>query len=223
MSVMELKLERLIEAQRVISAVDSLDSNLPVVVRTQDPETSLTVAVVCSVIEPTEIILPMNVIWICFDKRSTLYAQALKRVSKAADPMTPGLKQTWEVLYFYEDVFEEQYYDPEDIEDVNTEPVGPANVTTLGIVLLNVPSISSGVPHIISDGHESLTNRRVPTAHSHPEKPATILYVSEIEELEQIEIIDQPAPEVGMALCSTNQTLQWRKLTVADLAEVNNG
>lgn len=221
MSVMELKLERYIEAQRNVSFVDSLDTNLPVVVRAQDPETGKTVAVVCSVIEPTEIILPMNVIWLCFDKRSPMYNQAFRRTSKTQDPVYSHLKNSWELLYFYADVFIEQFYDPADLVDVETEPVGPATTTDLGIVSLNYPPLSATSPRIISVGHESLTNNRDPNAHTHPEVPATILAQFVDEEPVSLPIINQPNPELNMALCYGVDGFQWRKLTESDLEVIN--
>lgn len=216
MPAMELRLENFIDAVQVISSIDDLNDETPIVVRQQDPATREIVTIVCSTVEPTRMVLPMNVVWIVFDRDSKYYKQALKRTSKSSDPKTPEFEQSWRLLYFYEEVFESQFYDPDDLNSGGAEPIGPATTTEYGIIRLSTPAEIEAEPYVVSEGHYSLTNNRDPRPHleQHPEKPATILAIGS----NIIQIIDQPAPELGMALVLDGAgQAQWRKLLEEDI------
>lgn len=216
MPSMELRLEKFIESVQIISSIDDLNDETPIVVRQQDPATREIVTIVCATVEPTRMVLPMNVVWVVFDRDSKYYKQALKRTSKSSDPKTPEFEQSWRLLYFYEEVFEAQFYDPDDLDNSGAEVIGPATETKFGLVRLSVAAEFADDPYIVSEGHYSLTNNRDPLPHleQHPEKPATILAVGELI----VPIIDQPNPQIGMALVfNSNNEAQWRKLVEADL------
>lgn len=210
---MELRLEKFIDAAEIIGNMGDLNNETPVVLRYQDPESLRTITFVCSQVEPTRMVLPANVVWVNFDRNSIYYKQALKRTAKTSGSHAE-FDHSWELLYFYADVFSTQYYDPADLADLDDERVGYATVSDMGIAKLSTVPTNSEQPRIISEGHYTLTNDRDPTDHSHPEKPATKLKtVSSF-----VTIISQPTPMIGMALvCDSHLTASWRRLTESDV------
>lgn len=209
---MELRLQRFIDAIEVLSNMGDLNNETPIAMRHQDPATTLTTTFVCSQVEPTKMVLPVNVIWIVFDRNSIYYKQALKRISKESGSHA-GYEHSWELLYFYEDIFEPQYYDPDDLQGIG-DPITYATTTNSGIFKVSTAPAISGSPRIISEGHYTLTNDRVPTEHNHPELPATKLEtVSSF-----VTVQNQVTPAVGMALvCDSNVAAIWRDLTEDDV------
>lgn len=212
MPQMELRLEQLIDAVQVVANIDNLNAASPIVLRQYDAQHDRTVSIVCSIVEPTNMILPMNVVWIVFDKDSPFYKQALQRTSK--NPKAPFVF-SWNLLYFYDNVFTEQYYDPADIGDIPTEPVGVATETVAGTIALSVASSTPTNPVVISEGHHSLTDNRDPLTHTHEPRPAIALKASAVPAA--FSIIDQPNPEIGMALVCNGPNFSWRKLVETDI------
>jgi hypothetical protein len=210
---MELRLEKFISSAEVISNMSDLNNETPVALRYQDPQTLQTITFVCSQVEPTKMVLPANVVWINFDRNSPYYKQALKRTSKNKGSHLQ-YEHSWEVLYFYTNVFDNQFYYPEDLADLDDERVGPASVDKAGIAKLNEAPLESNSPRLISEGHYTLENNRDPKEHEHAEKPATKLKtISSF-----VNIVNQPNPLIGMALvCDSHLTASWRKLTEADI------
>lgn len=212
---MELRLEKFIDSVEVISNMSDLNNETPVVLRHQDPETDRVIAFVCSQVEPTRMVLPANIVWICFDRDSIFYKQALRRTSKTAGTHA-NFEQSWQLLYFYEEILDNQYYYPEDLAGIDDDPVAPATVAVRGIArLTTAPSAPQmNAPRIIGQGHYSLTNDRPPLAHSHPEKPARLLKTGN----SQVTVQDQLAPAIGMSLvCDSHLTATWRRLVEADV------
>ena len=220
MPIMELRLERLIDAVHFISNIDDLNDETPIVVRQQDPASGRVVAIACSIVEPTRMILPMNIVWICFDPNSRFYKQALKRVAKNPVQGYSEFEHGWELLYFYEDVFADQFYDPADLKGADIEQLVPATPEVRGSIRLSTSSTAPRSPRVISEGHFTLTNNRDPLDHSHPERPATMIKCIPSNDNTDgiIHIIDQSAPEIGMALLLDSATTAiWRKVVEEDL------
>lgn len=216
MPAMELRLEKLIDSVQVISNIDDLNDETPMAVRIQDPETEKVTTLICSLVEPTRMVIPMNAIWVNFDRNSSYFKQALRRISKSNNPETPQFEQTWELMYFYDEVFDDQYYDPADLEGSDVEPVVPATESILGIVKLTTPPANPAAPRVISEGHYTLTNNRDPSPHleQHPEVPATMVKTT----TGFVVIENQPSPELGMALVLDGAgAAVWRKLEEADI------
>lgn len=211
MPQMELRLDLLIDAVQVVANIDNLNAASPIVLRQYDAKNDQTVSIVCSIVEPTNMILPMNVVWIVFDKDSPFYKQALQRSSKAR---SSNFMHTWNLLYFYDNVFTEQYYDPDDISGVPTEPVGVATEDVAGTIELNQISSTPSSPVILSEGHHSLTNNRDPKTHTHIKRQAESL----ITATASLPIADQSVPEVGMVLISSGTAFSWRKLAESDIS-----
>lgn len=216
MPVMELRLEKLIDSVQVISNIDDLNDETPMAVRIQDPETEKVTTLICSLVEPTRMVIPMNAIWVNFDRNSPYFKQALRRISKSPNPSTPVFEQTWELMYFYDEVFIDQFYDPADLEGSDVEPVVPATESILGIVKLTTPPANPAAPRVISEGHYTLSNTRDPLPHleQHPELPATMVKTNN----GFVTIQDQPAPAIGMTLVLNGSgSAVWRKLEEDDI------
>lgn len=210
---MELRLEKFIDSAEIIGNMGDLNNETPVVLRYQDPQSLRTITFVCSQVEPTKMVLPANVVWVNFDRNSIYYKQALKRTGKTSGSHAE-FEHSWELLYFYAEVFDSQYYDPSDLADLDDERVGYAQVSEAGIAKLTTDPFEEEAPRIISEGHYTLTNDRDPLDHEHEEKPATKLKtVSSF-----VTIQNQPTPLIGMALvCNSHLTASWRKLTETDI------
>lgn len=212
---MESKLDTLIKTLEFLSDIKEQSEDTPIVMRHTDTATNRTVAIVCSQVEPINMVLPIDVVWICFKPESNLYRQVLKRTSKDAGIFaSEGITQSWDVLYFYEDVFQAQTYDPEDLTLIGISPVPFATVVDAGKVRLSADPLDPDAPVAVVEGDPRLSDPRVPNAHTHPEKPATMLSHA----TGHSSILDS-VPEVGKALLhDSSGNLIWRKINENDLA-----
>tara|TARA_Y100001963_G_scaffold139226_1_gene204828 strand:+ start:3733 stop:4368 length:636 start_codon:yes stop_codon:yes gene_type:complete len=208
----ELRLQKFTDAIRITSDIDNLDNDAPQVMRRTSASIQKTSTFVVAKIEPHDMVLPLNVIWFCFDPNSSYYNKALRRVSK--DP-SASFEHTWEVLYFYSDLWLDQHYAPEDLDKLTADIPGAATVSDLGLVLLATAPEDPNNPVVILEGDSRLTDARDPKPHSHPEKPATMLQHSD-----GVLTIKNSAAVAGALLFSTSTTeAEWRKPTPEDLGE----
>lgn len=170
---MELRLEELIGALRTSSGIDNLSNDTPVILHHTNPLTLKTVTIVCSVDEPVNLVLPLNVNWFNFDPTSQYYLKALKRSSKDA---AGDYDNTWDLVDTYDPIWEDQFYDADDTDAIGSGSAsGPASTTTAGLVRLSAEPQNPGTPVVVVEGDPRLTDARPPTAHSHAEIPATVL------------------------------------------------
>jgi hypothetical protein len=208
---MELALQNYIEALEVTSGISDLSDEIPQIVRRTNPSVGKTSTFVCSVLEPHNMILPLNVIWIDFNPNSSTYRNALMRVSK--DPK--GLyENSWEVQYYYDNIWNNQYYDEEDSALINSgNSIDSATTSSMGIVLISTAPEMGQIPVAITEGDPRLTDPRTALPHSHQEKPTTQLQHSE----GVITIEGGPAPEGSVLRFNGNGSASWSKLTESDL------
>ncbi len=210
---MEKRLEDLMKAFFVASDIENLDGATPILMRKSNPAINKTVSFICSVVEPTQMVLPLNVVWFNFDKSSPYYNTALKRVSKEA-PESGELVQTWEALYYYVDAMSAQYYDEEDqgaIGDSQKVPI--ADMETFGIVKLFENPEDGEEARVILTSDDRLSDPRNPLEHSHVEIPASMLAHS----TGHLTIVDS-APVIGSTLVASSATeCSWRKLKDTDI------
>lgn len=210
---MEKRLEDLMRAFYVASDIENLDGSTPILMRRSNPSINKTVSFICSVVEPTQMVLPLNVVWFNFDKSSPYYNTALKRVSKEV-PESGEFEHTWKALYYYDEAMEAQYYDEEDqgaIGDAQKVPV--ADMETFGIVKLYENPAQGEDPRVILDTDARLTDARPPLEHDHAEKPATML----AHATGHLTIVDS-APVIGATIIAKNATeCEWRKLKDTDI------
>lgn len=212
---MESKLEKLINTLEKLSDVKNVSEDTPIVMRHTDVTTNRTIAIVCSQGEPINMVLPLNVVWICYRADSPLYKQALRRVSKSPGSFgSEGITQDWEVLYFYEDILEDQTYDPSDLSLVGVSPVPYASVEGPGKARISVDPADPSQPVFIVSDDPRMSDNRVPTAHTHVEKPATMLAHS----AGHGNILNSVAQVNAALMFTPSGDLEWRKITPDDIA-----
>lgn len=210
---MEKRLEDLMKAFNVASDIENLDGSTPILMRKSNPAINKTVSFICSVVEPTQMVLPLNVVWFNFDKSSSFYNTALKRVSKEA-PESGEFEHSWKPLYYYDEAMEAQYYDEEDqgaIGDAQKVPI--ADMETFGIVKLFENPSEGEEARVILDTDARLSDARAPLEHMHDEIPATMFAHS----TGHLTMVDS-APVIGATIVAKNATeCEWRKLKDTDI------
>lgn len=210
----DLKLQKLIESLEVASDIRNMDDTNPIVHRLSNPTVRKVTAIVCSVREPSTLILPINVTWFVFDPLSPYYKMALRRKSKTT-VANSGFVHQWELVDTIDQVFVDQTYDAEDSELLTeNEPVPAATTTVQGIARLSFAPEDAADPVVVGEGDPRLSDARTPKAHSHPEVPAT-----KIKTKTGVVTINQSvAPVVGATLVADSPTsATWRKLTSSDI------
>lgn len=210
----ELKLQQLISSLETASGIRNMDEANPITHRLSNPTIRKVTAIVCSVNEPNNLILPLNVTWFVFDPLSPYYRQALRRVSKNPS-VGAGTNHTWELIDTIAQVFEDQYYDSEDAALLNKEtPVPTASTTVQGIARLSYTPADPNNPVAVGEGDPRLSDPRTPKPHSHPETPATKIKTK----TGVITISQDVAPVIGATLVATSSTTaEWRQLTSSDI------
>jgi hypothetical protein len=157
---------------------------------------------------PRYTLLPNEAVWLDMNPESQTYRYAFLRTKR--DHSNP-YNDEWTQLYFYTDAFPTQNYDPSDLSQVSIAMPNPATVTVAGIGLLSAQQLDSIV---VVEGDSRLTDDRYPTAHTHPETPATIIQSGSVVTT----IADQTAPEVGYTLIKRNGAYVWDRVKEADLS-----
>lgn len=213
---MESKLSRLIALAEIITDINEQTEDTPIVLRHTDENTGQTIAIVCSRVEPTNMVLPLNVIWFVYDSTSTFYRRALKRVSKTAGEENTfnGFQQSWAGVYFYEDIFEHQYFDTEDMAQFSIPDVPLATVEQLGKTRLRTDPLDAQNPVAISTTDPRMIDNRDPLDHSHPEVPATKIFSG----TNVLDIVDQSTPFRGYTLhFDSSGTVVWDQIKETDI------
>jgi len=213
---MEKKLEDFVKAARVLSGIDDLADTTPIVLHRTNPAISKTSLFVIGNLEPNQMVLPLNVIWLNFDASSIYYQKALQRQSK--DPDSNGIfAHTWKELYFYADAFVTQFYDDEDREAIDdTVRIPVASTGEFGLVKLKENPPEGEDPHVILANDSRLTDARTPTEHNHSEIPATLLAHS----AGYVKIINSSDIEDGSVIMALNDTeAEWHRLQLSDIKE----
>lgn len=209
---MELKLEKYIDALELTTNIHR-QHEAPIVVRLTDDATGKATVVCCSYHQPKYVLLPIQAIWIDFNPDSDTYKHAYARTVKAANPAD----DKWELLYFYEDAFPDQEYDPADTGMISISLPPPATVAVHGIGYLSHEQAES---RVAVEGDSRLTDNRDPLPHNemHPEKPATIVRTGDGS---VVPIASQVAPRLKDVLVADLvngvPAYTWRHLKESDL------
>lgn len=211
---MERRLQQLIGDFERVSNIRNLDDNNPIVMRISHPTNASVHVIVCSLREPHELVLPLNVTWFVYDPMSSLFRTALRRESKQPDT-DAGFNHTWRTVTTYNEVFVDQYYDAIDTEQLSDNSGPPAAQTDVpGIARLSYPAEVPSNPQVVVEGDARLSDARTPLAHTHPERPAQQLRTSE----GVVTIEGSGAPEAGSVLVATSPTTaEWRRLRTSDI------
>lgn len=210
---MELLLQRYIAGLEIVSDAGNLSEETPQVMRRTNPSVGKTSTFVCALLEPWNMILPLNVIWIDFNPNSKTYRHALRRLSKDADP-AGQYNHSWEVLYYLDHIWTEQFYDADDLAAIGSgETAGAASTTTMGIVLISHDAPDGSTPTAIVEGDPRLSDAREALPHNHDEIPAT-----QLQHSDGIVAISNGTPEAGAVLkASGPNAAGWSKLVSADI------
>lgn len=212
----EKNLENIMNSLRVVSDIQNMDETNPITHRVSNPTIRKVTTVVCAYREPSNLIVPLNFVWFCYDPTSAFYLTALRRVSKEADTAN-GFNHTYEVIDTMAQFNEDQYYDDEDAAILaQNDPLPVASLATLGIARLSVAPASNATPVVVGEGDKRLTDSRTPTDHTHAEVPATQIKTK----TGVVTIGDSVAPVPGAVLVALSATkASWRPLTSNDISK----
>lgn len=181
---------------------------------------------VVSIAEPSHLLLPINVTWIVADPDSLNYKRAMRRTGKAP---TMGYRNSWSLLDAYADILAE----PQVYDLTNTFVLGELGPTLdtkhatpdrRGTVTLSDTPTDDLAPIVIATEDYRNDNARVPTSHSHPVLPASILLGSSGLNASIIAVNTGMAPVAGQVLQVTNAPAgessleaKWSFLEAADV------
>lgn len=202
---MELKLEQFIKDVELLTNIHEQNKN-PILFRMQKGTAEMGLVFYCSYRIPRYVVLPKNAIWFDYDPESSTFRHGFRRVLKHA---TDPTEDQWEQLYFYDDAMADQEYDPADLQIINQSMPSKATKTTFGIGYLSYPEPEG---RVIIEGDPTLTDKRIPLEHTHPEVPASMLSINGTFGVEYIPIEDQNIPIISQVLVYGDNKLQWRKI-----------
>ena len=114
---MELRLQQFIESVQKLSDVRNLDRRNPIIFEMEHPATATKYQVAGSILEPSDLGVPVHTTWIVLDPSSKYYMQALKLRDTTYDvnatdfEAAAGMHLLWTICRTYDDLWEgEQYY-----------------------------------------------------------------------------------------------------------------
>lgn len=136
------------------------------VLRQVNPVLNISASFVVSSTEPTDIPLPLNVVWLCMDTKTKFYRMLLTRTSKNA---TAPFMHTWEEVKEVSSLHAPQFYAQEDLPDGQSLPL--ATEDDYGVARMSVKPVAEDRPTMVSISDPRNTNARDPLDHTHPEKP----------------------------------------------------
>lgn len=111
--------------------------------------------------------MPLNVLWLFVKPNDPRHLKLFRR--KSVMPTAP-YRNTWEEVNAYDSVWTmQEYVEPPPAIDFDI-----ATVMSQGLSLLSFPS-DEPIAKVIINSDPRLSDRRKPTEHDHPEKPATML------------------------------------------------
>lgn len=206
------------ESARQIAILRGVASNNPVVLRMTTPISGNISIVVCSLEEPVNAILPVNVLWIDLNPSSMRYLKVYRRLGKTGG--SNGLVHRWEMLSSYLHLNDAQTYDSEDLSKIQASiSFGPASYANMGIVRLSTPAATASDPIAISDTDPRLSDARNPLPHTHALPPVTAIKTA----TGVVNISQAIPPAAGKVLIATSATTaEWRQLVHTDIVQEIN-
>lgn len=183
--------------------------------------------VAVSMLEPHTATLPLNVLWINSDPTHADYKKALRRTSTL--PYVP-YRNTWEEITEYEEFSSvAQFWDSSStfqLGEIEITQIGPATPAARGYFSLLSEPDDPLEPIVVCSDDPRMSDARTPTAHTHPEFPASML-VGNFDGINQdtfVTISNGRSPVAGEVLLVTgvgslpNELVgYWRRLTRADI------
>lgn len=215
---MDARQTKFVQALTEFSQVEVLTPAKPVIVKRTNSVLGKTNFFVCSKTEPHDLKLPMNVMWIDYNRTSLRFKRVLKRVSKNPDPVY-GTQHTYVAVMSFDDMWFDHFY------DLGDEPTGLydlATVEKIGIYTLSrTPDLDEEDPVVVTSTDPRNTDRRVALPHDgmHEEIPARMLRTSNSNAIVNIDNGDAEANFSIVANQLGNST--YRKLHVSEVHEVS--
>lgn len=215
---MDARQTKFVQALTEFSQVEVINPSKPVIVKRTNSVLGKTNFFVCSKTEPHDLKLPMNVMWVDYNRTSLRYKKVLKRVSKQPDP-TFGTQHTYVAVMSFDDMWFDHFY------DLGDEPTGTYDLATtesIGIFTLSrSPDSDDENPVVVTSTDPRNTDRRVPLPHDgmHPEIPARMLRTSNANKIVNINNGDAEANFALIANQLGNSV--YRKLHVSEVHEVS--
>lgn len=215
---MDARQTKFVQALTEFSQVEVLTPAKPVIVKRTNSVLGKTNFFVCSKTEPFNLKLPMNVMWVDYNRTSLRFKRVLKRVSKDPDPLY-GTQHTYVAVMSFDDMWFDHFYDQGD------EPTGIydlATVDQIGIFTLSrTPDLNEENPVVVSSSDPRNTNKRVPLPHDgmHEEIPARMLRTSNSNKIVNI---DNGDAEANFSLIANQLgNSAYRKLHVTEVHEAS--
>lgn len=162
-------------------------------------------------IEPFDISLPLNVVWLCMDRSTPFYKVLLVRESSVP---SQGFQNTWTPIKALSQVWAPQYYDT-DASASDGQAIENATTLTQGIARLTVAPQADAYPKFVSVSDPRRTDARYPNKHTHPERPAVRL-----KHIAGSINVDAAQPLLGQTLRALNAgESAYAKVTALDVKE----
>lgn len=215
---MDTRQTQFVQALTEFSQVENLNPAKPVIVKRTNSVLGKTNFFVCSKTEPHDLKLPMNVMWIDYNRLSLRYKQILKRVSKSPDSLY-GTHHTYIAVTSFNDMWFDHFYDQ------NDEPSGfydLASEERIGIFTLSrTPQTDPDNPVVVTSTDLRNTDRRVALPHEgmHEEIPARMLKTASTNKIVNINNGDAEAHYAVVANELGNTA--YRKIHINEVHEAS--
>lgn len=184
------------------------------VIRQVNPVLNTSASFVVSATEPTELSLPLNVVWLCMDTTKKYYRTLLSRVSKE---VSADFKHTWAAVTDVSSLWAPQYYAQEDLPTGTALPY--ATKDDWGVARITTKAVAEDRPTFVSVDDPRNTDARTPKPHTHPEKPA-----KELKHSTGKINVDAAKGTNGTTFVADDATVaKYASIDAADLLEANNG
>ena len=174
---------------------------------------------IVSIEEPSFDGVPINVLWMCMDPKSTYLNKVYIRTSKAPDTVN-STRNTWTQI-----TDEANLYNSPQIYDLGgsmllgellpADEIPNASNNIEGLVLLSVAPVDNSKPLAVGDNDPRMSDPRTPLPHTHPLMPSIQL----LTPTGSIQLNTSNAPVTGNVLIadSTAANATWRNLTQNDI------
>lgn len=182
--------------------------------------------VVVAHLEPNNVTLPFNVIWIVADPKSEHYQKVLRRYSAVA---ANGFRNSWTEIDTYEEmVAEPQFWDLSsgfNLGEVDAPQTGPATTDVRGFFKLNRDYADDAqAPVVVGDNDPRMSDDRDPLPHTHPKLPITMMLGATGLNAYHVKLSSAEPPKPGEIFMLTGKGAKdnewvgkWRKPVRADL------
>lgn len=198
----------------LLAVTDFEAKRLTQVIRQVNPVLNTSASFVVSATEPSDIPLPLNVVWLCMDTTKKFYRTLLTRTSKTP---ADGFNHTWVEVKEISSLWAPQYYAQEDLPSNAALPL--ATKDDYGVARITTKAVAEDRPTFVSVSDPRNTDARKPKAHTHPEKPA-----QDLKHSTGTINVDADKGTNGTTFVADSATVaKYASIDASDLLEANNG